>query len=154
MDDQRVDRANGEGVAPRFSFTTLIIVFTIVALWLSTLTGYPGSDDLRAFIALSFVIVPGVAAMGSTGRRRAFWVGFFGTMLALSVKGVLMSFGASFRWAPEASRNIAMLFIVPPGKQGELTMGINTTIIFVVALIAATAMGVFCAYVYDQVRKP
>ena len=35
---------------PRFGLKSLLIGVTLVALWFSTLSGYTGADDVRAFI--------------------------------------------------------------------------------------------------------
>ena len=138
---------------PRFSLKTLLIVFAIVALWLSTFSEYPGSEDVRAFIMLACIIASGVAAYGCTTRRRAFWLGFFGAMLMLGTRVPISNFGAKFQWAIDLSRNLPLYFGVNPGGRGRLVLGINTTVYFVVMLIVATVVGLLCVYVYDQCRK-
>jgi len=61
----------------RFGIKSLLIAVTLVALWLSTLTGYTGSNDVQWFIWAAIVVTSGVAAASYGGRRRAFWSGFF-----------------------------------------------------------------------------
>jgi hypothetical protein len=139
---------------PRFRLKTMFIVFVIVALWLSTLAGYAGSEDVRAFIWLACILTSGVAALGSTGRRRAFWLGFFGTMLLTVLRGTLTSVGASMQWTQNLSRDWSKYFSVEQIRQGRLVMAINTMIIFVVTLAAATVIGLLCVYVYDQFKRP
>jgi hypothetical protein len=138
---------------PRFRLLTLLIVVTVVALWLSTLTEYGGAEDVRTFIMLGCLITSGVAAWSYTAHRRAFWLGFFGTMLALAVKGVLVSYGASFTWAPKVSRDLSQYIKVEQLKSGRLMMGINLTIIFALTLVAATLIGLMCVYVYHRATK-
>jgi hypothetical protein len=62
---------------PRFGINSLLIVFTVVGLWLSTLSAYTGSNDVQAFIWTAIILTSGVAALSHTARRRAFWIGFF-----------------------------------------------------------------------------
>ena len=131
----------------------MLIVFSVVGLWLSTLAGYRGADDVRAFIMLAFLITSGVAALSHTARRRAFWLGFFGTMLALAMKGFLTNYGANFQWSQRLSSDWAQRLNGNPVGRGQLVMSINMTIIFTVTLVAAVLIGLLCVYVHDQARK-
>ena len=67
---------------PRFGIKTLLIGFAVVALWLSTFSGYFAANDVRRCILLAVLAASGYSAAYSRGRSRAFWVGFFVTMLA------------------------------------------------------------------------
>jgi hypothetical protein len=67
---------------PRFQIKTLLIAFAIVALWLSSFSGFAAADDVRRSLLLAVLAVAGYAAAYCRGRRRAFWAGFFFTMLA------------------------------------------------------------------------
>src|SRR5262245_24308012 len=135
---------------PRFKLSTLHIVFAVVVLWLSTLTGYKGAEDIRAFIMLGCLISSGVAAWACSAHRRAFWLGFFGTMLAAGQKGLLANYGASFIWAQQISANIWWYLPIDPSRVGPVTTGIGLTIVFALTLVIATAIGLVCVYVYDQ----
>jgi hypothetical protein len=66
---------------PQFGTKTLLFVFTLVALWLSTLSGYAAGEDVRRSILLLILVGSGFAALYSRGRRRAFCAGFFVVML-------------------------------------------------------------------------
>lgn len=137
---------------PRFGMKSLLIVFAVIALWLSTFAGYTGADDVRAFIMLTILITSGVAALSSTGRRRAFWAGFFGTMLAVATKLFFIAFVATFRWMRELSVEWA-LGIKEPIETGEVAKSINATIFLALTLIMATVIGLLCVHVYDQCKK-
>jgi hypothetical protein len=76
---------------PRFGIKTLLIVFTVVAIWLATFIRQ-GQDlqgagnEIRNCMMLVVFLASGFAAIYNQGRRRAFWSGFFATMLLLSVE--------------------------------------------------------------------
>jgi hypothetical protein len=140
-------------MTPRFPVTTLLIVFTLVALWLSTLAGYSGGEDIRAFIMLGCLIASGVAALSCTAHRRAFWLGFFGTLLALAFKSVFGNLGAGYRWAPKVSFDLSRYLPFNPRAEQEVLVGVNMTIVFLLTLVAATLIGLVCVYVYDQAAK-
>jgi hypothetical protein len=66
---------------PRFGTRSLLIGFAVVALWLSTLTGYEAGHDVRAGILLVGIFAAAFAAIYSRGSRQAFWIGFVGALL-------------------------------------------------------------------------
>jgi hypothetical protein len=138
---------------PRFGIKALLIVVTLVALWLSTLTGYAGSNDIQAFIWTAIIVMSGVAALSYTGRRRAFWAGFFGAMLLTSSRTVFNVFGAKLSWSANLSRELATKWQGDTSGRGQMVLNINTTLIFVVLLVAAALIGFLCVVVYDQSRK-
>lgn len=72
---------------PRFGIKSLPSGVAIVALWLSTITGYGGANEVRAFIILSMLVSSGVAAIHYDGRRQAFLVGFFITVFTVGTNG-------------------------------------------------------------------
>src|SRR3989442_280358 len=74
----------------RFSIRSLLILIAVVALWLSTIAGYESAGDVRALLVLSVLVASGVAVTKYDGRRQAFWVGFFLTVLAT---GLISPFG-------------------------------------------------------------
>jgi hypothetical protein len=137
---------------PRFGMKSLLIVFAAVALWFSTFAGYTGGDDVRAFIMLAILITSGVAALSSTARRRAFWAGFFGTMLAVATKLFFIAFVATFRWMREFSMEWAV-GIKEPMERGEFAKSINATIFLSLTLLMATVIGLLCVHVYDACKK-
>jgi hypothetical protein len=70
-------------IIPRFGFKSLLIGVATAAIWLSTFTGYSGAGDVRSFIMLGILVASGTAAINYDGRRRAFWMGFFITVLIM-----------------------------------------------------------------------
>src|SRR6476619_5549701 len=71
----------------RFSIRSLLILIAVVALWLSTIAFYEGAHGVRALLILSVLVASGVAVTKYDGRRRAFWVGFFLTVLTTGLDG-------------------------------------------------------------------
>jgi hypothetical protein len=67
---------------PGFGIKSLLLAVALVALWLSTLYGYTGSNDIQALIWTAIVVMSGVAAFCYTGRQRAFLGGFFRNYVA------------------------------------------------------------------------
>src|SRR4051794_40830028 len=90
----------------RFNFRlrSLLIAMTVAALWLSTLTGYTGSNDVQAFIWTAIVVMSGIAAGSTKGARRAFWAGFCSTMLLTSMRSVFSMYGAKLTWTQNLSK--------------------------------------------------
>jgi hypothetical protein len=75
---------------PRFTVRTLLIIFAVVALWLSTFfVTFQGTTTLGYNIRRLLVLVGFLAAASSAvylhGRRRAFWGSFTVMMLVLTL---------------------------------------------------------------------
>jgi hypothetical protein len=138
---------------PRFRIKSLLIVTAVVALWLSTLTGYTGSNDIQAFVWAAIVIMAGVAAMSYTARRRAFWTGFFGTLLLSSMRTVFSVYGANLNWTQKLSTQLTTNWQGDASGRGRMVLNINATLILLVLLVAATVIGFLCVFVYDQSKK-
>jgi hypothetical protein len=66
---------------PRFGTKSLLIGFALVALWLSTFSGFTGAGDVRKSILLLILVTSGFAAVFSRGKQRAFCAGFAIVML-------------------------------------------------------------------------
>ncbi len=139
---------------PRFGIKFMLMLIGVVALWLSTFAGYAAADDVRAFIMLAILVTSGIAAMSHTARRRAFWAGFFGTMLALDTKMFFSAFHATFRWMRQFSMDWSPRLANPDwADQGEMAKSINATIFLALSLAMATVIGLLSVYVYDQCRR-
>jgi hypothetical protein len=69
----------------RYRLRTLLILMAAMGLWLSTIAGYESANDVRALLMLSVLVASAVAAIGYDGHRRAFWVGFFLTVLTTTL---------------------------------------------------------------------
>jgi hypothetical protein len=81
---------------PRFGMKALLLIAAIVAVWLSTLSGYTGAEDVRNIIRLLVFISAGSVALFGHGRRRAFAVGFFAVMFCLGTP--IIKFAPQFSW--------------------------------------------------------
>src|SRR5262245_20659330 len=68
---------------PRFSLKQMLIVVAVVAVWLSTLNGYPGANAIRHGVGLLVFVSAVAMTYCSNQRRRAFWVGVVTVMLIL-----------------------------------------------------------------------
>jgi hypothetical protein len=137
----------------RFGIRTLLIAVTVVALWLSTLTGFTGSNDVQAFIWIAIVVLSGAAAICYKERRRAFWGGFFATMLLVSSRSVAIVPTPGFMWAQQLSRTLSEYLNPPQLRSGRTVLNINSTLILVTMLAVAALMGVMCVYIYNQSKK-
>lgn len=137
---------------PRFGTKSLLITVTVVVLWLSTLSGFTGSKDIQAFIWTAIVVTSGVAAASYRGRRRAFWLGFFGTMVLMHFRTGFTVYGAKLTWTTNASRELATMWQGEP-RPGQLVQNIYTTLIFLTLLVCATAIGFLSALVFDHCQR-
>jgi hypothetical protein len=99
---------------PRFGTRTLLAAFVVVALWMSTFTGYAAAGDVRASILLLIFVASGLAAVFSRHTRRGFWCGFFAVMLMCGgndMKMPLKRYVPSFNWP----MTVQYAQPVPPG---------------------------------------
>jgi hypothetical protein len=131
----------------------LLIVFAFAALWVSTFTRYRGADDIRAFILATILITSGIAAFSYTGRRRAFWAGFFGTMLVMATRATSSIFVGSFQWAQQLARELTESIATTPRGMANLQQGIFLSIYLIETLTMAALIGLLSVYVYDQSKK-
>jgi hypothetical protein len=93
---------------PRFGTKTLLIVTAVVALWLSTLSGYAAGNDVRRSILLLVLVLSAFAAVYGRGTRRAFWSGFFVVMLlcgGTDLQRPLHRYLPDFAWLSESFEN-------------------------------------------------
>jgi hypothetical protein len=125
----------------RFQLKSLLWAITIAAIWLSTLAGYTGSEDVQSFIWMAIVIMSGVAAAGAGGARRAFWVGFFSSMLFTSMRETTSIYQLKFHWTVGLASKIGEWCLGDGGASGQQIMRINTTIVFLTLLIFAMVIG-------------
>ena len=137
----------------RFGIKSLLITVTVVYLWLSTLTAYSGSNDVQAFIWIAIVVSSGAAAMCYKERRRAFWGGFFATMVLVSTRSVVTVPTPGFTWAQQLSRTFAEYLNPAQLRSGRTVLNINSTLILVTILVVAALMGLMCVHIYDQSKK-
>jgi len=136
----------------RFRLRSLLVAMTLAALWLSTLAGYTGSNDVQAFIWMAILVTSGIAAASSKRKRRAFWAGFCSAMLLMSNRSVVNTFGARLTWTTTLAKEWGQALQRGP-SQGQRVLNINTTLILLTLLAAATAIGFLSAVVYEQCTK-
>ncbi len=149
---------------PRFSIKTMLIAVTVIAVWLSTLTGYQGSRDVLAFIWTASIVMSGIAAATLRGSGRAFWAGFCGAMVLLSTRATFSTSGMKLNWTSMTAMRLAdWLYGSPSGGGGQNAMNMNlirgqivpniqTTFILITLLASATAIGLLSVFVYQQCR--
>ena len=130
----------------------MLILFAVVALWLSTFTGYLGDSDVRSLIMLSICVVAALRAYCLSGRARVFWLGF---LVALYLT---ISLSDSFRPTFESLRKELLpandFGIQVPARLYGFWLGIYETVQACVFLTFATVMAYVGAYTYDQTHKP
>lgn len=137
-------------LVPRFDIKTLLLIFTGVALWLSTFTGYSLASDLRNLIIYSVFLVAGLKAFCLRGRRQVFWVGFFSTML-------LFLFASSGN-TPQARLGYFIYTSLRStafgGDISPFDSAAMSSIGFLVVMLGSTAMGYVGKRIYDQSQEP
>ena len=137
---------------PRFGLKPVLIVVAIASLCLSTLRAYPGSGEVQSFTWVAIVVMSGVAIFHCSGRRRAFWMGFFGTAL-LGTTRAIGNFGGGFRGTQQWARSLAEYFQAPQPRHGQLTVNIHTALILLTVLVSAVLIGLLCAYAFGREQK-
>ena len=133
---------------PRFGLKTILIVFTVVALWLSTFTGYAAASDVRRSLVILTLAASIMAAFWNSGRRQAFWLGFaivvvpMGFSIYYSSQQLPMPL---FYWTTSNS-----YYFTAPTPQVIAT---QESIRAVGALLLATIAGFIGVFVYNQTRE-
>jgi len=126
------------------------MLIAVVALWLSTIAGYESANDVRALLMLSVLVASGVAVTKCDGRRRAFWVGFFLTVLTAGLDG-RSPFGLP--WAERLLNAYGMRQNLPNGYLNHTYIFLKSTIDAAVLLLVGTVMGFLGALVFGSNRQ-
>jgi hypothetical protein len=134
----------------KFSIRSLLMLVAVVALWLSTIADYESAHDVRALLVLSVLVASGVAVTKHDGRRRAFWVGFFLTVLTMGLDGQ-----SPFRlaWADRLLSEYGMGRNFFNDKLNHKYYFAIATIHAAVLLLIATVMGFLGVLVYGGNRQ-
>jgi hypothetical protein len=158
----------------QFTLKSMLAAVAVVALWLSSFSEYPLTSDVRKSMLLFIFLASGFAAIYNHGRRRAFWAGFFATMLlcgGLSLRQPLHRYTPDFFFATPTqfaqpmfsggSRYVApQPWMSPPNALGlnvttqtkfDLILGTTITAVWMLAL--ATMVGFAAATIHDQGRQ-
>ena len=128
-----------------------------VALWLSTIAGYESAQDVRSLLLLSVLIASAAAAISHDGPRRAFWVGFFLTVLPLALGSGSPFLGTafSFPWIERLLNAYGSFQNASLGGGGNPRhLFLLATIHVVVHLLIATLMGFLGVLVSKSISKP
>ncbi|QEG33319.1 hypothetical protein [Bythopirellula goksoeyrii] len=137
---------------PQFGIKALLAITTLVALWCSTLTAYTGSDDIQVFIWTAIIVMSGAAAGSYSGRRRAYWAGFCGAMLLMSMKNVFV-YGAALRWTSTAARALTIFLREDASYQEPIIGNVDSTLMLIIFIAASAVIGWLSVFVYDQCSK-
>ena len=135
---------------PRFGIKTLLLAVAFAAIWLSSYSGYKGDYEVRRSMLLIVFLATGCAAVCYHGARRAFWAGFFLTMLILRCEPVRQPL---VEYAPKASElaEVLTLFFVPDASTVQDAVYETLTWAFVFALSAI--VGFVFARIYGNSQK-
>jgi hypothetical protein len=144
---------------PRFGTKSLLIAVAVVALWLSTLSGYRAGDDVRRSVLLAIFVLAGIAALVCHGPQRAFWGGFFAVMfiMAFPFYSETFSFGAytlRFMWANNLIESFTGRVNSNDVHGQAVQQGFIHTIWAVWTLGLATFVGIVSARIYSANRTP
>ncbi len=140
----------GSMTIPRFGFKSLLIGVATAALSLSTFTGYRGHGDVRSFIMLCILVASGVAAVNYDGRRRAFWAGFFITVLLV---GINRQPAIGVQWIRYLLNSYGLRQSLPNCNLDNRFIFLDATMQAVVSLLIATAMGFIGILVYENCQR-
>jgi hypothetical protein len=133
----------------RFSIRSLLMLMALVALWLSTIAGYESANHVRALLMLSVLVASGVAVTKYDGRRRAFWVGFFLTVLM----GLVGKYQFGLPWAERLLNGYGLHQNLPNGYLNHTYVFWMSTINNAVLLLIATVMGFLGVLVFGGNRQ-
>jgi hypothetical protein len=135
---------------PRFRMRTLLVFFAVVALWLSTVAGYRSAGDVRSFVLLSIVVGSAGAAVSYDGRRRAFWLGFFITVLTVGIHGKPL---IGVHWITYLLNSYGLYQNLPDMTINYRFMFLDASLQALLMLLLATVMGVLGMLVYEHCRE-
>ena len=133
----------------------MLIVFAVVAIWLSTIAAYPFGDDVRHAIALLIVIAFCAKAFCSSGRQRFFWFAFsFVLLVAVIFQGIAVP---QMMWLPQTMQHMVTSVDVygnlrMPGPSERRLEAFADTVRLAVDFILAAAAGFIALHVCDQSR--
>ena len=141
---------------PKYSIKTLLLLFAVLALWLSAATGYAAASDVRMSITSVIFLGSAFAAAYFRGRRRAFWLGFFVMFLLMAcpmISQLIPLQVPQINWQGDVAARWAATISTSPKMQSELHMWLFWTIKFSGTLALTTVMGFVAAHIYDQSRE-
>ena len=142
---------------PRFTLKSMLLIFAVVAIWLSAFVAYPANYGVRYAIVLLTTVAAGLKAYCSRGRQKCFWLGFAVVLfMAAFTEGIL---GPNLRWLDQSVRPFFTSVNIygnrqMPGPGEQKVEFVSETIKFGVALILAALAGLMGMDIYDQGSTP
>jgi hypothetical protein len=94
----------------QFTLKSMLAAVAVVALWLSSFSEHALTSGVRKSMLLFIFLASGFAANYNQGRRRAFWAGFFATMLLC---GGLSFHQPLHRYTPEFPTHVSPALPTP-----------------------------------------
>jgi hypothetical protein len=139
------------GGMARFGIKLLLVAVAVVALWLSTFSGFVGGDDVRRSILLVLYLAALLNAIYSRGRERAFWIGFFAVMPVVFVPSGSLGgfFVPQFGWVPYLTEPYGA---GPSGSPSYTYQAIEDTTRALWFLALSTTVGYIGAGIYDRTQ--
>ena len=101
---------------------------------------------------LAVLVASGVAVTKYDGRRRAFWVGFFLTVLTTGLDGKFLFFGLP--WTQRLLNEYRIFQNLSNGGMNPAYFFAISTIHAAVLLLIATGMGLLGVLVFGAIDKP
>jgi hypothetical protein len=134
---------------PRFGMKSVLILFAVVGLWLSTFTLDDGAQDVQFAVKLAIILTSSAAAFSTVGARRAYWGGFSATMFVLFVRATMgppPSYTLGFWWSVRLTEYVAK----GPIADAAYSKAILATTILLLWLGISAAIGLLCSHVYSN----
>jgi hypothetical protein len=133
---------------PRFGTKSLLIVVALLALWLSTVNRHAVGSDIRNSIMLAIAVTSLLGVIYYGGQRRAFWTGFFITVLAVSVRA--SPFYPKLYWINNLMSAYGQDRDLPRGATNYVYVFYDETFRAFVTLLLATLMGYIGTRIYEH----
>jgi hypothetical protein len=152
---------------PRFGTKSLLVGVSLIAAWLSTLSGYAAGQDVRRAVLLVIVSAAGFSAIYFRGQRQAFWIGFSFALVLLAIQPQ-WRFVPSTWWSRQLAENLAVQTPIGPvapnttpahegpvvGRQLKVFHGIIDTVWLVCAMLLSAVIGWIGTTIHDLAGRP
>ena len=137
---------------PRFGIKSLLVGVAVLALWFASLRNFGRSYEIITAISFVIALASATAAIYNRGRRRAFWAGFFATMLIVGPP----LWPTSLQLVPNltfAARTWADAIAQATGSTWASSNAAFYSLRAVLLITLATAAGLSAVYMYDQSKQ-
>lgn len=135
---------------PQFTLKSLLLLFAVVAVWLSTFAMGQMASDIRYLVIYTIFLIAGLKAFCQRWRQQVFWLAFFATMV-LFLFNAQTNNPAHMRWGQFFYRFIKRP--PPTGVYSLLDTGIMASFGLCILLACATVMGFIGMRIYLQSKK-